>query len=365
LFVCGARGAARPDARRAAPDRGKSIRWSRPKNRRHILPAAAILSAPALALRPLPSSPAPFANVFQGGAPYHITPAQEAQRVTASPAPAGRWVARADMPIPRSEMAWATARGGRMQVGGGHGEGRSNRAFHTVSNPETNRWHDAVPLPRGTNHVAVVADAGKVHAMGGSVEQNRVCDDFAFAYHIEADRRSEITRIPRPRGAAAATMLDGKVHLMGSATDPGDERTSIGWQEVQDSATNRWERRRPLPAARDQFGCVTFNGRIHVIGGRFNSFQYNTDRHHMYLPARDTGERLAPLPTSCSGHGVVIQPDRFFMTGGKSGIIERVVARDARVLGQRESYDPATSTWASHAPMPTPRHAAPAWCQVA
>jgi len=64
--------------------------------------------------------------------------------------------------------------------------------------------------------------------------------------------------------------------------------------------------------------------------------------------------------------GVVIQPDRFFVTGGEGGIIERVVARDARVLGQRESYDPATGTWDSHAPMPTPRHAvAAAWCQVA
>ena len=58
-----------------------------------------------------PSSPDPYAKL-QGGVPHHMTPEQESQRVTDSTAPAGpsgRWVARAALPIPRSEMAWATA----------------------------------------------------------------------------------------------------------------------------------------------------------------------------------------------------------------------------------------------------------------
>lgn len=56
-----------------------------------------------------PSSPDPYAKL-QGGVPHHMTPEQESQRVTDSPAPAGprgRWVPRAALPIPRSEMAWA------------------------------------------------------------------------------------------------------------------------------------------------------------------------------------------------------------------------------------------------------------------
>ena len=81
-------------------------------NRRRLLAAAAaMLAAPALAraqsqhgmhhgpaLRPATPSPDRFHNLFQGGAPHHLTPAQEAQRVYDSPAPAGppgRWVARA------------------------------------------------------------------------------------------------------------------------------------------------------------------------------------------------------------------------------------------------------------------------------
>ena len=43
-----------------------------------------------------------------------------------------------------------------------------------------------------------------------------------------------------------------------------------------------------LPAARDHVGAVAHNGMIHIIGGRFNTFEYNTDLHHVYLPVSDT-----------------------------------------------------------------------------
>ncbi|MCW8084839.1 Kelch repeat-containing protein [Sabulicella glaciei] len=353
-------------------------------NRRHLLAAGAVLlpgaalaqhhgAQQAPALRPMTPSPEPFHNLFQGGAPHHITPEQAAQRVTDSPAPAGpagRWIKRADMPIPRSEMAWATAWNGRMHVVGGYGEGRVNRAYHTVYDPARDQWLDAAPLPRGANHVAVVADAGRVYALGGFIEQNRRCDDKAFFYDVARDRWQEIAPLLRPRGAAAATVLDGKIHLIGGATDPAPERASIAWHEVYDPQADKWELRRPLPAGRDHVGCVTHDGVIHVVGGRFNTFQYNTGMHHVYLPARDTWEERAKLPTARSGHGMVIHKGRFYVMGGEGGILERGQARDAKVFGQMESYDPASDTWQSHAPMPTPRHAVAAvaigdWIYVA
>ena len=112
-----------------------------------------------------------------------------------------------------------------------------------------------------------------------------------------------------------------------------------------------------LPGARDHVGVVAHNSAIHIIGGRFNTFEYNTGLHHVYLPARETWEERAPLPTARSGHGLVVYRGRFFAMGGEGGSIERGVTRNARVFGQMESYDPAADTWESHAPMPTPRHA--------
>src|SRR5688500_15198112 len=96
------------------------------------LERAAAQGAPPATAAPLPEakpSPDPF-HRLQGGVPHHLT-SEEAQRVVDSPAakgPPGRWRARAALPIPRSEMAWATAAAGRMHVVGGYGEGRVDRA---------------------------------------------------------------------------------------------------------------------------------------------------------------------------------------------------------------------------------------------
>jgi hypothetical protein len=73
--------------------------------RRNLVLAAALAtcatraqqqSGPHHTLPAAPSSPDPYAKL-QGGVPHHMTPEQESQRVTDSPAPAGpsgRWVAR-------------------------------------------------------------------------------------------------------------------------------------------------------------------------------------------------------------------------------------------------------------------------------
>jgi len=307
-----------------------------------------------------PSSPEPFAALRGGGAPHHLTPDEAAQRVTQSPAPPGppgRWVSRAPLPLPRSEMAWATAWAGRMHIVGGYGEGRVDRAYHHVYDPASDAWFNAAPLPRGANHVAVAADAGRVYALGGFLEQNRNPDPNAYAYDVAADRWTAIAPLPRPRGAAAAVALDGKIHLIGGAAAPTQERASVGWHEVYDPQRDRWETLKPLPGARDHVGSAAYGGRIHIIGGRFNTFEYNTPLHHVYLPERDTWEERAPLPTARSGHGLVVYQDRLFAMGGEAGVIERGQITQARVFGQTESYDPRADMWRSHAPMPTPRHA--------
>ena len=135
------------------------------------------------------------------------------------------------------------------------------------------------------------------------------------------------------------------------------ERASVGWHEVYDPKADKWSTRKALPGARDHVGCIATNGLIHVIGGRFNTFEYNTDLHHVYVPARDTWETRAPLPTTRSGHGLVIYRDRLFAMGGEAGLVVDGRITQGKVFGQMESYDPATDTWQSHTAMPTPRHA--------
>ena len=103
---------------------------------------------------PLPQaapSPEPFSGL-RTNAPHHITLDEQAQRVTESPAPKGtpgRWVTRAALPLPRSEMAWATAWADRIHIVGGYGEGRVDRTYHHIYDPRKDVWLDGAPLPRG------------------------------------------------------------------------------------------------------------------------------------------------------------------------------------------------------------------------
>ncbi|WP_137176605.1 kelch repeat-containing protein [Roseomonas sp. AR75] len=333
--------------------------------RRTMLGAAAGLIGSATAAgaqHAMPHHGAPIPSdqlaPLRGQGPVVLTPAQYAQRFVQSPAPAGppgRWVERAPLPLPRTEMAWAAEADGRLWVIGGYAEQRVNNSYNHVYDPATNSWTEKARIPRGANHIAVVALGGRIYALGGFSNQNRGADELAFVYDIASDRWEQIAPMPRPRGAGALAAVNGKLHHIGGASNPESERSSVGWHEVYDPQTDSWERRKALPGARDHAGVVVHDGRIHIIGGRFNTFEYNTGLHHVYDPQADQWSTRAPLPTPRSGHGLVVYRGRFFAMGGESGeFVNRQLT--GHVHGQLESYDPATDTWQHHAPMPTPRH---------
>jgi N-acetylneuraminic acid mutarotase len=60
--------------------------------------------------------------------------------------------------------------GWTLAVIGGYGEGRVDRGYHHVYDPNADQWHLAAPLPRGANHVAVVSLEGQIYAFGGFTE---------------------------------------------------------------------------------------------------------------------------------------------------------------------------------------------------
>jgi len=140
--------------------------------------------------------------------------------------------------------------------------------------------------------------------------------------------------------------LGNRVHLIGGAIG-SDWRRSIDWHIVYDPASDRYERRQPLPVARDHTGIVVVGSAIHVIGGRVDSFHTNSSLHHSYDAQADRWEFRTPLPTPRSGHGCVLYRGKVFVMGGEG---------TNRVFGQNEAWDPATDRWEAFAPMLTPRH---------
>ena len=272
------------------------------------------------------------------------------QQVTDSPAPRaenqGRWIARAPLPLPRSEMAWATVFAGRMHLVGGYGEQRVDRPYHHIYDPAGDRWTEAPFLPRGANHVGVAVLDGKLYAIGGFTEQNRKPDAQCFVLEGEAWR--SIAPLPKPCGAIACVGINGMLHGIGGAIgDTFDTKRSVDWHLVYDPRINQWTTAAPLPTARDHTGTLVANGLVHMVGGRVDSFHTNSNLHHSYDPKEDKWRMRNPLPTARSGHGAVLYREQIFVMGGEG---------TNRVYGQNEAYDLKTDRWQAYAPMTTPRH---------
>lgn len=274
------------------------------------------------------------------------------QHVFDSPAPkaahAGRWVIRAALPLPRSEMAWATEFAGRMHLVGGYGEQRVDRTYHQAYDQAADRWIDLAPLPRGANHVGVAVLDGKLYAIGGHVEQNRKPHDECYVFEAASSRWTKIASLPKACGAIGCVGFNGKLHAIGGATgDTSPTKKSVDWHLAYDPKSDRWDTRAPMPTGRDHTGTLVVGQHIHVVGGRVDSFHTNSNLHHVYDAQKDHWAPRRPLPTARSGHGAVLYRGKIFVMGGEG---------TDRVFGQNEAYDPATDRWESYAPMPTLRH---------
>ncbi len=274
------------------------------------------------------------------------------QRVFDSPAPKsenpGRWIARAELPLPRTEMAMAVERQGRMHLVGGYAEQRVDKPYHHVYDPAADRWSTAAELPRGANHVGVAELDGRLYAIGGFVEQNRRPHDECFVYGADGDRWSSMAPLPRASGAIACVALGGRVHAIGGAVgDSNESRRSVEWHRLYDPAADRWSELAPLPTGRDHVGIVAAEGRIHIVGGRVDTFYTSSNYHHSYDPQEDRWRLRNPLPTARSGHGTTVYRGQIFCVGGEGS---------NRVFGQTEAYDLKADRWFSYAPMLTPRH---------
>lgn len=268
---------------------------------------------------------------------------------TLSPAPPakeqGRWVSKAPLPIPRTEMTWAAVWDDKMHVIGGYNyKGGFDSNYHHVYDPKTDTWFERAPIPRGVNHLGIVAYNNKIYAVGGFIEQNKNPVDNVWEYDIASDKWKALAPLPKARGAVSVVELNGKIHAIGGRDS---DNISVGTHEVYDPKTNTWSKLASLPGGRDHIGVVVVSGFIHAIGGRFNTFEYNTNLHHVYSPNTDQWKERAPMPTARSGHGAVWYRDRIIVMGGEGS---------GRVFGQVEAYDPITNKWESLAPMPTPRH---------
>ena len=138
-----------------------------------------------------------------------------------SPAPtasrSGAWSDAAPLPVPGSEMAWATGEDDRMHIIGGHADQQAPTPI-TMSSTPALASGDRRRIPaRGEPHRRGSGRRGHLRLRGlCRVAQNRIAIPDCYAYVVADDHWHALRPLSRgSRGAISVVAFDALVHAIG------------------------------------------------------------------------------------------------------------------------------------------------------
>jgi DNA-binding CsgD family transcriptional regulator len=108
---------------------------------------------------------------------------------------------------------------------------------------------------------------------------------------------------------------------------------------------NNWRNRTTLPAPRNDFGAVAYDGKLYVIGG--SDAQGSNTTIERYDPSTNVWVSLGDKPTATSHIQAAVVRGLIYVPGGE--------ASDGTVLNIFESYDPRSQRWEQLPQLPEPR----------
>jgi hypothetical protein len=179
-------------------------------------------------------------------------------------------------------------------------------------------------MPSAISHMNMVLDGRTVWFAGGfkdGYKGHTIAE--VWSYDIDRDRYTAAPLLPETRGGGGLALVGRRLHYMGGVKADRDTDAANHWVLDLDQWAKgpaRWKNAAPMPAPRNQFSTVTFDGRIYAIGGQFHhdSGQFDQSRVDIYDPETDSWSRGPELP---KGHshaegGTFVSGGRIFMVGG-------------------------------------------------
>ncbi len=278
------------------------------------------------------------------------------------------WTSLTPVPEPRTEVSVA-AIGHRVYLLGGFVapeegvEGARPRTPTTLWAYDVveGEWTDEGEIPGGTHHAALVALDGRLYLIGGYVEASFEPRGDVHIYDPDTGSWSQGEPMPTPRGALAWAAVDGRIHTVGGTVADKDalhdhEHTtdspdaSVGTHEVYHPAEDRWERRAPMPTARNHHIAQAVDGRVVVTAGRAGR-DFTMTTTEIYDPATDSWSTGAPLPTGRSGVASAVLDGWMYVFGG-----ETFDPGAQGTFEEAERYHLGDDRWEAIDPMPSARH---------
>ena len=268
----------------------------------------------------------------------------------------GPWAVGPSLPLGPTQETAAVAHGGRIYVLGGFNGALGVLAAVQVLDTATCAWSAGPDLPRAVHHAnaAVVGDTIYVVGAMTGLDFRAIGDVWAWRPGVDA---TWTARRAMPagseRGSAVTAVQGGTIVLAG-----GLRGGAVADVSSYDPVADRWDTTLPaLPGPRDH-GCgAVIDGVLYVAGGRRGTIDSREGGVFAYTPGGGWIEKRA-MPTARGGTACGVVDGTLIVAGGEGN-----PASPERVFAEVEAYAPATDTWSSLAPMPTPRHGlgAAAW----
>ena len=235
------------------------------------------------------------------------------------------WRKLPDMPVGKWE-AGTVVLDDKLYFFGGYTKGVRSSKRSDIFDPKGNKWTRIQDLPSAISHMNTVLDGRTVWFAGGfkdGYKGHTIAE--VWSYDIDGDRYTAAPLLPDTRGGGGLALVGRKLHYMGGVMKNRDTDSPDHWVLDLDEwakGSARWKNAAPMPAPRNQFGVVTFDGKIYAIGGQFHhdSKQLDQARVDIYDPGTDSWSSGPALP---KGHshaegGTFVSGRRIFVVGGHS-----------------------------------------------
>jgi N-acetylneuraminic acid mutarotase len=144
----------------------------------------------------------------------------------------------------------------------GGGNSRSTIADHSVFDPASNRWTDALALPRSEGSPAVVVFEKRIYAIGGRSGPSDFGD--VYIYDPDTDRWTSGPSI-EPRGTAGAVDYCGSIYLFGGESQAKSETLADVMRLGAGDST--WSHETSMPTRRNFARAVPLGDDVYVVGG--------------------------------------------------------------------------------------------------
>ena len=149
--------------------------------------------------------------------------------------------------------------------------------------------------------------------------------------------------MPTARSSFGVAVVDKKIYAIGGSL--------LSVNEEYDPATDSWTTKKSMPTARMSFAITVCENKIYVIGGYYNwssskGAYLETGINEVYDPATDSWETKAPMPTPRGQMTASTVNGKIYVIGG---IVDPL---NGRISNLNEVYDPATDTWITKAQIP-------------